>query len=257
MPNDDSSRPVTRARRAFGPDQLRDLPRQDLRKLCHGLLLVDGAGVEDYRSTVDMDEFAVAVAGLWHTHRVLVRIYHRPITRDDTEDVRTFAAATNALECLVLPVHGSNDAGLTVDPGVTVISAADIAERITASSLVRWDEDRPSLATERLDLMLRLSSTALLDPVGIEWLPSLALNELPPQLAESGIEPQDLLERKAFRLLTATFRFGGVRYGEAARGKRLPDAVLTGPTDRLPRLSSTARRHLRGTSWTRITSCGS
>ena len=190
---------------------------------------MDGAGIEDYRSTVDMDEFAVAVPGLWHTHRVLVRIYHRPITKADTDDARTFAAATDALECLVLPAHGAHDAELDVDPGVTVLSAAGIADRIIASSLVRWDADRPSLATERLDLILRLSSTAVLDPVGIEWLPSLALNELPTQLAESGIEPQDLLERKAFRLLTATFRFGGVRYGESARGKRLPDAVLHWP----------------------------
>ena len=30
-----------------------------------------------------------------------------------------------------------------------------------------------------------------------------------------------------FRLLTATFRFGGERHGEADRGERLPDSVLT------------------------------
>lgn len=157
-----------------------------------------------------------------------MRIYHRPIDQGDLDDARTFAVATGALESLVVPAHGV-DGELTVVSGITVIAGDEIAERITSSALVRWDEDRPSLATDRLDLMLRLASTALLDPVGIQDLPPLALNELPPALVEYGIEPQDLLERKAFRLLTATFRFGGVRYGESARGKRLPDAVLDWP----------------------------
>lgn len=31
-------------------------------------------------------------------------------------------------------------------------------------------------------------------------------------------------------MLTHTFRFGGTRYGEAARGKRLPDALLQWPS---------------------------
>jgi hypothetical protein len=176
-----------------------------------------------------MDEFAVTVPGLWHMHRVLVRIYHRPIRQDDVDDARSFATATGALESLVLPAQGADPSDLSVVPGVTVVSTDEIAERIMSSALVRWDEERPSLAIDRLDLMLRLSSTALLDPVGIEWLPSLALNELPSLLVEHGIEPQDLLERKTFRLLTTTFRFGGVRYGESARGKRLPDAVLDWP----------------------------
>lgn len=225
---DNAARPVTRAQRGFGAAELRALQRTDVRKLCHGLLLADAAVVNDYRSTAELDEFAVTVPGLWHMHRVLVRIYHRPIRQDDVEDARTFAIATEALESLVLPAQGSDDA-LVVVPGVTVISADEIAERIVSSALVRWDEDRPALATDRLHLMLRLASTALLDSVGIEALPSLALNEVPPSLVEYGIEPQDLLERKAFRLLTASFRFGGIRYGESARGKRLPDARLDWP----------------------------
>jgi hypothetical protein len=66
----------------------------------------------------------------------------------------------------------------------------------------------------------------LLDPVGIRWLPTLALNELPPEIAGLGHAPQDLLERMTFRLLTLALRFGGERLGEAQRGHRLPDAVL-------------------------------
>jgi hypothetical protein len=176
-----------------------------------------------------MDEFAVAMPGLWHMHRILVRIYHRPIHQADVDDASKFALATGAVESLVLPVHGATDSAIAVVPGVMVVSAEEVAERITTSTLARWDEDRPSLAIDHLDLMLRLSSTASLDPIGIEWLPSLALNEMPPSLVEYGVEPQDLLERKAFRLLTTSFRFDGTRYGESARGKRLPDAVLHWP----------------------------
>jgi hypothetical protein len=176
-----------------------------------------------------MDEFAVTMPGLWHMHRVLVRIYHRPIDQEDVDDACRFATATGAVESLVLPVHGTADTAIALAPGVMVVSAGEVAERITTSTLARWDEDRPALAIDRLDLTLRLSSTAMLDPVGIEWLPSLALNELPSSLLEYGVEPQDLLERKAFRLLTSSFRFGGTRYGESARGKRFPDAVLDWP----------------------------
>ena len=78
---------------------------------------------------------------------------------------------------------------MSVVPGVVVVSADEIASRITSSTLARWDEETPSLATNRLDLMLRLSRTAQLDPVGIEWLPSLALNEVPPSLVEYGVAP--------------------------------------------------------------------
>lgn len=229
MPEDDARRPVTRAQRAFGSDQLRELDRDDVRKLCHGLILADSATIEDYRSTAATDEFIAGVTGLWHMHRVLVRIYYRPIRQEDIQDTSSFASASGAAEALVLPVHGNEDSDLTVVPGITVISAHELAERITSSALVRWDEDYPSIATDRLDLMLRLSGTVLLDSLGIELLPSLALNELPASLVEYSTEPQDLFERKAFRLLTDTFRFEGVRYGESARGQRLPDAVLHWP----------------------------
>ena len=229
MARADGQRPVTRAHRGFSADELRQLEREDLRKLCHGLLLADAADVNDYRPTAEMDEFTVNVPSLWHMHRVLMRIYHRPICNEDLDDARAFAATTGAIEALVLAAHGITEATSLVGPGLTIMSAEEFVERITSSALVRWDADQPSLAIDRLDLMLHLSRTALVDPVGIEWLPSLALNELPPALTEYGIEPQDLLERKTFRLLTATFRFGGYRYGEAFRGKRLPDAVLHWP----------------------------
>jgi hypothetical protein len=222
------SRPVTRAHRSVGADQLRALPRDEVRKLCHGLLLADSVVINDYRSNAEMDEFSVTIDGLWQSHSGILRIYHRPIRQTDLEDVRAFAEATGMLESTVVCVQGAEDK-LSIVQGVKVVAAAEVADRIVGSALVSWDEDRPSLATDRLEVTLRLAGSSLLDPVGLQWLPSLALNELPPALVNCGIEPQDLLERKAFRMLTASFRFGGIRYGEAARGKRLPDAVLDWP----------------------------
>lgn len=225
--NSKTNRPVTRAQRGFGASQLQELPRDDVRKLCHGLLLAGSASVTDFRSTAEFDEFALEANGFWRAHRMLFRIYHRPVGQSDVDDARSFAEATGALESLVLPVHGGTD--LFVEPPVAIISADEIAERITSSTLVRWDEELPSVATDRVELMLRLANTALVDPVGIQWLPSLALNEVPTSLVEHCVEPQDLFERKAFRLLTSTFLFRGVRHGESERGKRLPDAVLDWP----------------------------
>lgn len=227
MGNGEVLRPVTRAQRGFGPEQLAGLGREEVRKLCHALLLAEGAAVDDYRSQTDFDEFTVSTPGLWHTRRLIVRIYHRIVEQSDLDDTHAFAMATGAVEALVLPtVHGDS---IKAPPGVVVIPPAATSDRITASSLARWVQERPSVAVDRLELTLQLASTTLLDPVGIQWLPSLALNELPSALADTQVEPQDLLERKTFRLLTATFRFGGVRYGESARGKALPDSVLHWP----------------------------
>jgi hypothetical protein len=103
----------------------------------------------------------------------------------------------------------------------------DFVARFISSPLVEWDDKTPKFSPDRLGLLLDLAErTVLLDPVGIQWLPSLALNELPPAFAGADVEPQDLFERKTFRLLTASFRLDGVRYGESARGKRLPDSVV-------------------------------
>ena len=62
-----------------------------------------------------------------------------------------------------------------------------------------------------------------------------------------------------FRLLTATFRSGGKRHGEAARGERLADGALTGLQPRLSGspLSSTARRRRRATRSRGTTYCAS
>jgi hypothetical protein len=205
------------------------LDREQLRKLCHGLLLEEGVGIENFRSTGEYDEFTITWSTSWRAHRSAVRIFHRPLSQDDLERAVVDARNFNAVEALLLGPHEIPD-NLSPPVGVHMIAPQELADRITSSPLVEWNDGVPSLSTTRLGLVLDLNKTsALLDPIGIRWLPSLAFNELPTALLSSEVEPQDLFERKAFRIFTASFRFGGVRYGEAERGQRVPDSVLFWP----------------------------
>ncbi|MBI4935942.1 MAG: hypothetical protein HY828_18830 [Actinobacteria bacterium] len=222
------TRAVTRARRDFGPEELAQLDRDQLRKLCHGLLLAEGATVTEVRRQADFDDFAVSTPTLWRQKRSLVRLCFRALDQSHIDDAARYIEAVGIDEVLFLTLVDP-PADLTMPHGVYVIPPSDTVLRIIGSPLAAWDSDGPSVAVDRLDLVLRLERADFFDRFGIQWLPSVALNELPPALMESGIEPQDVLERKTFRLVTAAFLFGGQRYGEAARGKRLPDAVLQWP----------------------------
>ena len=222
-------RSVTRPQRGLGPQELSSLSRDNIRKLCHALWIAEGAVIEEYSHLAGFDQFLLAVPSLWHVDTRLVRIYDRIVESDDLVDVLEAAQLAGAVAGLVVPPRGIAENAIIPD-GLHVVPPAELASRIARSSLVEWDEATPTPALERLELFLGLADTAaLLDPVGIQWLPSLALNELPPQLIGIEVEPEVLLERKAFRLLTACFRFGGTRFGEKRRGERLPDAVLDWP----------------------------
>lgn len=224
----EGTRAVTRAWRSFGADELAQLNRDQLRKLCHGLLLAEGATVTEVRRQADFDEFAVSTSTLWRIQRSLVRVFHRALEQADLDDAVMYIDAVGLDEALFITVR-EPATPISVPHGIHVIPPIDTALRIVGSPLATWDADGPAVAVDRLDLVLQLEQSSFSDRIGIQWLPSVALNELPPALIEAGVEPQDVLERKAFRLLTAAFLFDGVRYGEAARGKRLPDAVLHWP----------------------------
>lgn len=221
-------RPVTRARRDFGADGLAGLDREELRKLCHGLLLAEGVTVTEVRRQADFVDFAVSASTLWHHRRTLVRLWYNEISQSDLDDGATFIDAMGFDDALFLAVV-EPPPGLTEPHGIHLIPPGDTKRRIIGSPLASWDDHGPSVAVDRLDLVLRLEQSDFFDRIGVQWLPSVALNELPPSLLEAGVEPQDVLERKTFRVLTASLLFDGVRYGEAARGKRLPDAVLRWP----------------------------
>lgn len=226
---DRGARPVTRAHRNFGQAELAGLARAELRRLCHGLLLGEGAVIENYRTIGEFDEFTTSAAGIWRAHRAVVRIFHRGIAQADLDRITLDAQAVAAVEALVLTPH-ELDNRLEPSIGVHLVPPQELADRIMSSPLVEWDEGRPAVAAARLELLLQLDDvSALLDPIGIQWLPSLALNELPSILVGRGVEPQDLFEQKVFRILTASFRFDGLRYGEAVRGQRLPDSIIFWP----------------------------
>jgi hypothetical protein len=165
---------------------------------------------------------------LWRPHRSLVRLLHRSVEQSDLDDAARYIDAVGFDEALFVTVV-EPPTGLTVPHGVHVIPPGDTALRIVGSPLATWHDNGPSVAVGRLDLELQLERSTFSDRIGIQWLPAIALNELPTALIDSGVEPQDVLERKTFRLMTASLLFDGVRYGEAARGKRLPDSVLYWP----------------------------
>jgi hypothetical protein len=226
---DPAARPVTRASRSFGEDEVAALEPERRRMLCHGLLIGDGVSILQFRSTAEFDEFATQDAGSWRPRSMVVRIFHGEVRQGDLDHLLEDSKNDGALEALAVCALPLSD---EIEPpfGVHIVTAAEFADRVVRSPLVRWDDAGPEVAPDRVELLMKLDETAaLLDPVGIRWLPSAALNELPPDLASRDLAPQDLLERKAFRILTAVFCFGGLRYGESARGKRLPDSVLFWP----------------------------
>lgn len=226
MPNGGTDRPVTRAQRAFGADDLAHMPWDDLRQLCHALFLAEGAVPIEYRQTAEYGDFVLPTRSLWGSRETVVRLLNRPGVEDDLRELVEHASAHDADEAILVLARGASDR-IASTAGTRVISSDELSRRIIQSPLVEWDGDHPTASMERLEFYLELANTtALIDPIGIRWLPSLAFNELPPTLGDMEVEPQDLLEQKTFRLLTASLRFGGVRYGEARRGERLPDSVI-------------------------------
>jgi hypothetical protein len=219
-------RRVTQPKRAFTVDALARLARGERRRLVQVLVTQFGGKLAGFQQTAGHDEFELEIAPLWRERRLRIRIATRPVDQ----------AALDRLEARVL--QGGDAEGVMIAPfgiagaprpakSVMVVGPGDLLERLERSALISWPDGTPRPALERVALDATIQgSGALLDPVGIRWLVALAHNELPPDLAGLNAAPQDLLERTAFRLLTASLRFGGRRYGERDRGKALPDAVL-------------------------------
>ncbi|HEX6780877.1 MAG TPA: hypothetical protein VF125_02475 [Solirubrobacterales bacterium] len=150
------------------------------------------------------------------------------MTQKDVDRLAQRVTEEGDAEGLILAVHDSSTPQLDFPSQVSVVNASELIARLERSALIGWRDRKPSPSYDLLATQRVLDRDAsFLDPVGIRWLPTLALNELPLDLREGDLEPQDALERLAFRLLTSVFRFGGERYGEAKRGQRLPDALLT------------------------------
>jgi hypothetical protein len=206
------------------------MARAEVRKLVHALVEESGAHVSDYRRRADHDELHAETDVLWGRRSVRVRVASRPVEpRDVGRFAESLTATGDVVGWLVAPKGVQGE--LPVDRTVEIIGPEQLIERLEHSSRVIWTGRRPSVAMDRLAHQRALFEDARhLDPVGMRWLPVLAHNELPIELHDGNGAPQDWLERLTFRMLTHTFRFGGRRYGEAARGQRVPDALLRWPS---------------------------
>lgn len=220
-------RRVTQPQRRFGLEALAALSRSRRRQLCQVLLTEAGARVVEFQGPAAYDELVLQTTPLWRARTVRVRIAARAVTQRDVERLATRARDEGDADAVLLAPLGT-DGALDSRSGVMLVDAPELIARLERSALVAWPGREPTPAYDRIEALRGLEhDAALLDPVGLRWLPVAALNELPVELAGRDLAPQDLLERLAFRMLSGTLRFGGQRHGEAARGQRLPDSVIT------------------------------
>jgi hypothetical protein len=215
--------------RRFDSSDLASLPRDERRKLFQVLLTENGVEVIEYSGPAAYDELVVATRPLWRRRTIRVRIAADQVGQGDVDRLADRVRDASDSEGLMLAPLGV-EGNVAVPSQLSVVGPDNLIKRLERTPLVGWTDDTPFPAYDRLDALYHLGSgAALLDPVGIRWLPVLALNEIPQELSSHGATPQDLLERLAFRMLTSVFRFGGARHGEAARGQLLPDSVITWP----------------------------
>ena len=224
-----SPRRVTQPRRRFGEADLAALTRRQRRQLCQVLLTESGAQLAEYNAPAAYDELVVEIAPLWAKESIRVRIATRLVSQSDVDRLNArMIEAGDAASVYIAPL-GTAEA-LTVPARVMLLTARDLLSRLERSASIAWPDDVPAPAIDRIEALRGLDrDAALVDLVGLRWLPILALNELPVELAGTEHAPEDLLERFAFRIFTGTFRFGGSRFGEAMRGERLADGLLTWP----------------------------
>jgi hypothetical protein len=227
-------RRATQAQRRFSPEALAALARDDRRKLVQVLLTESGNRVVEVHRPAAYDELILETRPLWRPRRVRVRVAARPSTQDDVDRLAEAVEAAGEAEGVLLAALGSVGE-LRPPTTIMVIDADQLIARLERCTSIAWPGRQPVPAYERVAVQRDLERDAfLLDPAGLRWLPTLALNELPAELTGRNLVPDALLERMAFRLMTGVLRFGGTRHGEAARGQRLPDAVLAWST--APRL---------------------
>ena len=220
-----SSRPPPR----FGAQELALLERGLRRRLCEALLTESGAHVVGVQTSPMHDELVLLATVLWTRRTVRVRIAAAPVDQLALDRLEARVREAGDAQGVMIAAHGL--AGpCHPDHVVQLVEPDTLIARLQRSALIAWPGRKPELAFERLPGSRRLTqATATLDALGIRWLPTLAQDRLPPEIADVGEAPQHVLERVAFRLLTSVFRFGGTRTEAALRGPVQPDAVLHWP----------------------------
>lgn len=157
---------------------------------------------------------------LWRPRRVRVRIADRPVDAAALQRLSEAVRSAGDAEGIMIAALGGVPPS-PVPSDVMLVQPSELIARLERSASVAWPDRTPQPAYDRMQTQRDLERDAyLLDPVGLRWLPSLALHELPTELASANIAPEDLFERVAFRLMTSALRFGGEGFGEAARGQR-------------------------------------
>jgi hypothetical protein len=212
-------------RQALTAENLSELGARLVRQLCQVIVVERGARITRVQPRNLQDDLYTTSTLLWRSRPGLVRVMHRPLETADVEALAEVSRA-GALAEAVLIEGAYGEAEVQDDPAVQVIRAARLVEMIRTSALVEWEAGKPRPARGRFELVSDLNEiTVALDPVGLRWLPTLALNQVPAELEGRGTA-DELLERIAFRILTTALRFGGRRLGARSRGQRVPDSVL-------------------------------
>ncbi len=215
--------------REFDAHDLARFDRGLRRKLCQAILTQSGACVADWRTCPDHDELLLHVTPLLTPRTVRVRVAARPVDQRTLDRLAARVRAAGDAEGVMIAAHGL-DGTCTPDAVVRLIEPDELIARLRRSPLIAWPGRKPELAFERLPGRLALTqAAATLDAVGIGWLPTLALDELPAAICDVHEAPQDVFDRMTFRLLTSVLRFGGARLAASQRGARLPGAMLHWP----------------------------
>lgn len=178
----------------------------------------------------EADDLYVALSALWRTRRGRVRVLYRAAVQADVAELAAVAEAADLADAVLIEAAPSGAPGATGERGVQFIASEELVGLLQGSAMPAWTDGMPAVDAERFQHWTDLQEMAtFVDPSGLRWLPTLALNKLPAELAEHGEQPSDLFEDIAFRVFTRIFRFGGVRMGAAARGERVPDGLLHTP----------------------------
>ena len=214
--------------REFDAQDLARFARGLRLELCRAVLTESGARLVAWQASDDHDELVLHVTALWTRRTVRVRIAARPVDQRALDRLAARIRAAGDAEGLMIAAHGLSEA---CRPGaiVRLVEPDELIERLRRSPWIAWPGRKPELVARFTSAQQLAQATASVDVVGIRWLPTLALDELPAEIADVQEAPQTVLERLAFRVLTTSLRFRGERLAASAHAARLPDAVLRWP----------------------------
>ena len=225
-----AARGATNPPRGLTAELLAAVERRRVQQIVTALLAESGITVTELSIRGDHDELVLSLAPGWRSREGRARIYYRAVRKVDLNEVDRLARQTPLSEAIVFEVFAQAGGRVTVPASVQFVPANDLIERLEDSAVVQWDGSDPKVDRTLLARLRAVDrAKPWVDEAGIRALPVLARNKLPAAWSGAGQPPDELFERTAFRMLTQTFRFGGVDLGAQARAEREPDALLEAP----------------------------